>query len=199
MFIGHYAFAFGLKRFVKKLSLGWLFIAVALADLLWAGFILLGWEKVRIVPGITKLSPIDLIRIPYSHSLLSTLILVALALLILNFLPLDKPTRKRMGTIFAIAISSHFILDVISHRPDMPIFFSDSPKIGLGLWNHVFWSYFIETGIFVTGFLMYILAMGELSLGKKIGIGLFAGCLIGLNFLSSTGARPPGPEDLGHL
>ncbi len=69
MFLGHYAVGFAAKRFAPRSSLGALLAAPLLLDLLWPIFLLLGWEQVRIVPGITAFTPLDFVSYPYTHSL----------------------------------------------------------------------------------------------------------------------------------
>jgi hypothetical protein len=70
MFIGHFGVALGAKRIAPQASLGTLILAAQFLDLLWPVFLLLGWEHVRIAPGITKVSPFDFTDYPLSHSLL---------------------------------------------------------------------------------------------------------------------------------
>ena len=74
MFLGHFAVAFGAKRVAPKTSLGTLFFAAQFADLLWAALLLAGLEKVSIVPGFTRVTPVDFVSYPYSHSLAAQLI-----------------------------------------------------------------------------------------------------------------------------
>nr|MBA2458422.1 hypothetical protein [Gemmatimonadales bacterium] len=69
MFLGHFGVALALKRAEPKLSLGTLFLAVQLVDLLWGVFLLTGWERVRIDPGFTAVTPLQFIRYPITHSL----------------------------------------------------------------------------------------------------------------------------------
>ena len=70
MFIGHFAVAFGAKKIVPRMSLALLTAAVAWADLLWTAFLLFGCEHIRIAPGDTKFTPLDLYDYPWTHSLL---------------------------------------------------------------------------------------------------------------------------------
>jgi hypothetical protein len=131
MFIGHYGVSFAAKRFVPRTSLGTLFIAVQLLDVLFAIFVFAGVEKLRIVPGFTKYNPYDLYYMPYSHGLTGALVWsVAAALLVLAF------RGSRPAIWIAAAVFSHFILDVPMHTPDMPILGNDSTKLGWGLWQH---------------------------------------------------------------
>jgi hypothetical protein len=69
MFLGHFGVGFGAKRFAPRASLGTLFLAALFADLLWPTLLLLGVERVRIAPGITRVTPLDFVSYPISHSL----------------------------------------------------------------------------------------------------------------------------------
>jgi hypothetical protein len=131
MFIGHYGVSFAAKRWAPRLSLGTLFLAVQLLDVLFAIFVLVGIEKLRIVPGFTAYNPYDLYDMPYTHSLVG-----ALAWSVLGGLIFFALRGGHAATWIAAAIFSHFLLDVPMHTPDMPILGNDSPKIGLGLWHH---------------------------------------------------------------
>jgi hypothetical protein len=74
MFVGHYGVSFAAQRMNRHVPLWVLFIAVQLLDVLWAPFILVGLEKVRIVPGITASNPLDLYYMPYTHSLTAAVV-----------------------------------------------------------------------------------------------------------------------------
>ena len=71
MFIGHYAVALGAKKFAPEVSLGVLFLACQLADLIWPNLLLLGVESVQIEPGNTVMTPLNFLHYPYSHSLVA--------------------------------------------------------------------------------------------------------------------------------
>ena len=64
MFVGHYGPSFAGKAIEKSIPLWVLFLAVQLPDVFWSILVLLGIEKVRIVPGITKTNPLDLYYMP---------------------------------------------------------------------------------------------------------------------------------------
>ena len=131
MFIGHYGVSFAAKRFTPTTSLGVLFLAVQLLDVLFAVFVFAGIEKLRIVPGFTQYNPYDLYYMPYSHSLAGALgWSIAAGLLAWGL------GARGASPWIAAAVFSHFLLDVPMHTPDMPILGNSSPKIGLGLWRH---------------------------------------------------------------
>jgi hypothetical protein len=131
MFIGHYGVSFAAKRFTPRTSLGTLFFAVQLLDVLFAIFVLAGVEKLRIVPGFTQYNPYDLYYMPYSHSLAGSLVWSAAAGLVVLAV-----SGQGAALWIALAVFSHFLLDVPMHTRDLPLVGNDSMKIGLGLWQH---------------------------------------------------------------
>src|SRR5262245_9164898 len=133
MFIGHFALAFGAKRAAPSVSLGTLFIACQFADLLWPILLGLGFERVEIEPGNTLMTPFNFISYPYSHSLVMLLAWAALFALAYRIV---KGSQTAAMVTLAALVFSHYVLDVITHRPDMPITIGGATKIGLGLWNH---------------------------------------------------------------
>src|SRR5438552_8807572 len=131
MFVGHYGISFAAKKAEPAIPLWVLFIAVQLLDVLWAPFVLLGIEKVRIVPGITTSNPLDLYYMPYTHSLLPAIAWSLVAFLVYRAV---RPVPSRAAVIVGLAVFSHWVLDFLVNRPDLPLY-DDSAKVGLGLWN----------------------------------------------------------------
>src|SRR5678816_2818941 len=129
MFIGHFAVGFAAKRVAPRLSLAALFAAVVLADIIWPVLVALGLEHVRIDPGNTAFTPLDFVSYPYSHSL----ILLAVWGLVLGLACRAFVRGGRVVPIIAGLVVSHWFLDFITHRPDMPIY-PGGPRLGLGLW-----------------------------------------------------------------
>src|SRR5258705_8810163 len=132
MFVGHYGVSFAAKKAEPAIPLWVLFIAVQLLDVLWAPFVLLGIEKVRIVPGITASNPLDLYYMPYTHGLLTAIGWSVVGFLAYRFGVRAAPTRA--AAIVGLAVFSHWVLDFLVHRPDLPLY-DNSAKVGLGLWN----------------------------------------------------------------
>ena len=132
MFVGHYGVSFAAKRAEPSIPLWVLFIAVQLLDVLWAPFVLLGIEKVRIVPGITASNPLDLYYMPYTHSLLAAIGWSVVAFLAYRLAV--RPAPPRAAAIVGLAVFSHWVLDFLVHRPDLPLY-DNTAKVGLGLWN----------------------------------------------------------------
>ncbi len=152
MLIGHYGPAFAIKAIDKKVSLWMLFIAVQLPDIIWGTLILTGIEKAYINPSLES-NPLDLSYMPYSHGMLSTIIYSLVAVGILMLFPYFRKNKSSAWWIGA-AIFSHWILDFLSHRPDLPLY-GNSAKVGLGLWNYPTLAVIIEVGIFIAGAIWY--------------------------------------------
>ena len=131
MFVGHYGVSFAAKKAEPAIPLWVLFIAVQLLDVLWAPFVLLGIEKVRIVPGFTASNPLDLYYMPYTHSLVAAIGWSVVAFLVYRAL---RPAPARAAAIVGLAVFSHWVLDFLVHRPDLPLY-DNTAKVGLGLWN----------------------------------------------------------------
>jgi hypothetical protein len=151
MFIGHFALGFAAKRAAPRVSLAVLFAAAQLADTLWPMFVALGVEQVRIDPGNTRFTPLDFISYPYSHSLV--MLVVWGVLLALAYCVLARADWS-VGALLAALVVSHWVLDWITHRPDMPVY-PGGRKVGLGLWNSVAATVIVEVAIFAAGVAIY--------------------------------------------
>jgi membrane-bound metal-dependent hydrolase YbcI (DUF457 family) len=139
MFIGHFAVGFASKRFAPRSSEAVLLAAPLLADMLWPVFLLLGWEQVRIDPGITRYTPLDFVSYPWSHSLLMLCVWATVFGGIYYAI-----TRYRAGVIAIwIGVVSHWVLDWVTHRPDMPLY-PGGALYGLGLWNSIAGTMLVE-------------------------------------------------------
>ncbi|HMC78234.1 MAG TPA: metal-dependent hydrolase [Vicinamibacterales bacterium] len=150
MFIGHFALGLAAKRATPRVSLALLFGAAQLADLLWPVFLATGLEQVRIDPGNTAFTPLDFVSYPYSHSLL--LLLVWGVLLALLSRPFTR--GRRVFAVIAALVASHWLLDFVTHRPDMPLY-PGGAKFGLGLWNSIPATAAIEVPLFAAGVWIY--------------------------------------------
>ncbi len=151
MFIGHYALGLAAKRIASRTSLGTLFLAPSLADLLWPVFLLLGWERVRVTGGANPFLTLTFDAYPLSHSLL-TLIGWGVVLAVLYRW---RSGDARAATVVALLVVSHWVLDFVTHVPDMPLY-PGGPTVGLGLWNSVAGTVIIEGSMFVAGAWIYV-------------------------------------------
>lgn len=153
MFIGHFALGFAAKRLVPRVSLGMLFLAAQFADVLWPALVLAGLEQVRIDPGNTAFTPLDFISYPWSHSLL---MLIGWGLLVGGAYRVIAGGRWSVLVLSGLVVS-HWVLDWITHRPDMPLY-PGGAKVGLGLWNDVPATMAVETALYLAGVVVYLRA-----------------------------------------
>lgn len=152
MFIGHYAVALAAKKASPKTSLGTLFFAAQFVDLLWPLLLLLGLEHVRIDPGNTVLTPLDFYDYPFSHSLVAAFVWPIVVGSLFYVVRRDKIESVVVG----LSIFSHWILDFLTHRPDLPLAFSNDVFFGLGLWNSPAVSIAAEVALFMVGVIIYV-------------------------------------------
>ncbi len=153
MFIGHFAVGFAGKRFAPRTNVATLIAAAIFLDILWPIFVLLGWEQVRIDPGNARYTPLEFLSYPWSHSLMMSL-LWATAFALIYY----AATRYRPGSVAVwIGVNSHWILDWISHRPDMPLY-PGGPRLGLGLWNSIAGTMVVELLMLAIGVGLYVRA-----------------------------------------
>jgi hypothetical protein len=190
MFIGHFALGFGAKKFAPQVSLGILFLACQLADLVWPNLVLLGIETLRIEPGITVMTPLDFSSYPYSHSLIALLLwgLIFAAL----YMALSH-SKVRAAIVIAALVLSHWFLDVLAHRPDMPITLGESPKIGAGLWNYPIIAIPFELLLFGVGVWLYHRSTKPLNRKGIIGFWLLVLFLTTVYVANVLGPPPPSP------
>ena len=186
MFVGHYGVSFVAKRSAPVVSLAALFLAVQLLDVGWSLFVLLGIEKVRIVPGITATNPLDLYYMPYTHSLVAALLWATGAALVYRLA--TRPVTWRPALWIGTAVFSHWVLDFIVHRPDLPLY-DDSAKVGLGLWNYPMLSLVLEI-VSLFGGLWWYLASRPV---KRMPFVIFGLVMLALQCYIFFG--PPPPSD----
>ena len=152
MFIGHFGIGFAAKRISPKASLGTLFFATQFIDLLWPILLILRIEQVQIDPGNTVVTPLNFSFYPYSHSLFT--VLVWSLLIGITYFIVKK--NKFISLYLGVLVLSHWLLDLIVHRPDLPLIPWLETKTGLGLWNSLSGSVIVEGMIFITGVFFYV-------------------------------------------
>lgn len=184
MFVGHYSVSFVAKAMAPEVPLWVLFVAVQLLDVIWAPLILLGIEKVRIVPGFTATNPLDLYYMPYTHSLVAAIFWSVAG--VVGWTIARGHRRATTARVVAAAVFSHWLLDFVVHRPDLPLY-DDSMKVGLGLWNYAALAFMFEVGLLIAGMYLYL---GEAPVRKLPFIVLGLG-MIGLQLLVFFGSPPP--------
>jgi hypothetical protein len=189
MFLGHFALGFGAKKAAPTISLGALILAAQFADLLWPILVLSGVERVEIRPGVTVVTPLDFVSYPYSHSLVA---LIGWAVLVgLVYRTAAGSTIGAAATL-ALLVASHWVLDVVTHRPDMPLTPVGPTKLGLGLWNSMAATLVVEIALFAAGIALYLRTT---SPRDRVGsIGLWS--LLAFLLVAYAGAifGPPPPS-----
>jgi membrane-bound metal-dependent hydrolase YbcI (DUF457 family) len=189
MFLGHFGLGFGTKKATPEVSLGTLFLACQFADLLWPTLLLLRIERMEIEPGATKMTPFDFVSYPYSHSLLALAVWGAAFGLI--YLAIRRARISAAVTI-ALLVVSHWLLDYVTHRPDMPLTVSGSTKLGLGLWSSVGGTLAAELIVFLVGIVLYARST---SARDRVGsIGLWSLVLFMVVVYAASVFGPPPPS-----
>jgi hypothetical protein len=190
MFIGHFAVGFGAKRLAPAVSLGTLFLACQLADLVWPNLVLLGLETLEVDPGNTRYTPLDFVSYPYSHSLVAALLWSGCFAVGYHFL-----RRSGWAAVLTVGglVFSHWLLDLLSHRPDLPLWAGSDVRLGLGLWNSVPATLLVEGLLFVVGVGLYARStVARDRTGSLAFYGLVA-FLLAMNLANAFGPPPPSP------
>jgi membrane-bound metal-dependent hydrolase YbcI (DUF457 family) len=171
-------------------SLGTLVLAAAFLDVIWPVLVLLGIERFRIVPGFTANNPFDFVYYPWSHSLLMTLVWALLAAL--GYFGLS---RDRAGALWVgILVASHWVLDFVSHRPDMPLYPGGGEKLGLGLWRSITATFAVEGLMFAVGIAVYVQATKSRDRIGTIAWWAMVGVLLAL-YVPGPWSSPPPSEN----
>lgn len=189
MFIGHFAVSLAAKKAAPKTSLATLIAASQLVDLLWPLFLLIGLENVRIHPGNTAVTPLDFYNYPFTHSLVGALFWSALFGGVYYF----RRKLSREAIVVALVVFSHWLLDLLTHRPDLPLAGNDSVKFGLGLWNNVWGTIIIEFGLFALGAYLYY---SSTTTKNKTGTFALAGLLLLLAVIHISNLFGPPPPSV---
>lgn len=189
MFVGHFAVAFAGKRAAPEASLGTLVLGAQFLDLLWPLFLLFGWERVRIDPGNTVVTPLDFVHYPYTHSLAAAIAWAALLGLIYFY----RRRRLRLALVLSALVLSHWFLDFVTHGPDLPLW-PGGAKAGLGLWNSLPGTMIVELGLYAVGVGVYLKATSPRR-GKKTW-GPWGLVTVLFVIQLSTYFGPPPPSDL---
>jgi hypothetical protein len=188
MFVGHYGPSFLAKRADQTVPLWVLFLAVQLLDVLWGVFVLLGIEKVRIVPGFTETNALDLYFMPYTHSLPGALgwaVVAGVAYALVARAP-------RGGLLVGAAVFSHWPLDLIVHRPDLALW-DDAAKVGLSLWDHRLLTLGLESALVLGCLAGYMMRSRALTRAARYAIPVFVCVALAAQAGMAFGPPPSSP------
>jgi FtsH-binding integral membrane protein len=192
MFLGHFAMAYGAKRLAPRASLGTLFAAAQLPDLVWPWLVLGGVERATIVPGDTAFTPLRFDSYPVSHSL-AAVVLWGAAFGAVHFW---RKRRRADAVVLGLLALSHWALDFVSHRADVPLW-PGGPRLGLGLWNSVPATLVVELALFAAGLWLAASATRARDrLGRRGFVGL-AGLLLAIYAANVMGPPPPSMTAVG--
>ena len=187
MFLGHHAVAFAAKRVAPRTSLGMLMGAALLLDLVWPVLVLTGVESFRVEPGNTAFTPLAFDSYPFSHSLLTSLgIAVLLAIAYWSF------ARYQPGAwMVGLGVFSHWVLDFISHRPDLPLAPGGEARVGLGLWNSIPATLAVELVLFGVAVWIYLRTTRPREMAGRVAPWILVGFLLATYFANAFGPPPP--------
>lgn len=195
MFIGHFGLGFAAKKLDKKPSLGILFISAQWIDLVWPFMLILGLEQVEVDPGNTAFTPLNFISYPFTHGLVSVLIWGALLGGLYYWIKKDGKGAMIVGML----VISHWILDFITHRPDLPLMFGSEAKVGLGLWNSIAGTVLLESAIFILGVFLYLKATRAANLKGTIGFWALVVFFVVIYVMNLFGPPPPSAEPIAYV
>lgn len=184
MFVGHYAASLALKKVEKRASLGVLFLAVQFVDILFFPLVILGIERVNIVENFTESTHFELEYMPYTHSLIGALFWSILAYALFRWVIVK---RNSVALVVALAVFSHWPLDLIVHTPDLPLWSDASPKVGFGLWNNAVATYALEAALLVAALWLYLRSTTAMSAAGKYAMTAFVILILLANIVNIFG------------
>ena len=194
MGVGHIAFALGASKAAPRLNVGWLVFAALLSDFLLGIFAAFGLEHAT-VPSDYAARHYLLFTFPYSHGLLALLLWATIAGFLISWA--YGVDRKRLFIVVAAVVLSHFVLDGLVHVAGLPLVGENSPKLGLGLWNHMRLELLLETLMAIAGVAVYwkLRGAGRSPLGRY-GMALFVGLVTAMTWTQLLPAEAPKPQQL---
>ena len=190
MFLAHFALALAAKPAAPRASLGVLFAAAQFPDLLWPFLLLAGVEQVAIAPGDTAFTPLRFVSYPISHSLL-TVLMWALLWSVAYYVTRGD---RRGACAVLLLVASHWLLDALTHRPDLPLSPWGQIRVGAGLWNSVQVTLVLELVTFAVGMLLYLRATVPADRTARFATWSLFAMLVLIEIGTLLGPPPPSAE-----
>ncbi len=192
MFLGHFAAGLAAKKLTPYTSLGTLLLSAQLLDLIWPSLLMSGIETVRIAPGVTAVTPLDFVHYPWSHSLTMAAVWALLFAGLYTFIR----RYPRGGMVLLALVLSHWVLDLVTHRPDLPLLPIGGPLVGLGLWNWRWATVAVEALMFGLGLYVYAVNTEPVDAIGSRALVAFAVALVAIYASSLVGPPPPDVKTL---
>ena len=185
MFVGHYGVSLALRPKAKGISLGWLFLAVQWLDVVWSILVLIGVEKVRIVPGFLPASALNLYYMPFTHSLVAALLWSVFFVYVFRL----RGRGLLPSAIVGFAVFSHWLLDLVTHNSDLPLL-TYAHTVGLGLWRFRFGTFLAEALLLLFGLVIYMRSSQPRSPLGTFGMPVYVALLVLINVPNLYGPAP---------
>ncbi len=185
MFIGHFAVAFGMKRVAPEVNLGTAILAVTFLDVIWPLLVATGIEVVRIDPG-SPFSHLRFVSYPFSHSLAMAIVWGTAFAAVYRW----RGGARHGALWLALAVISHWFLDLIVHQPDLQVLPEVDVYVGLGLWNSLPATLAVEGLLFAGGLGLYLSSTRASDhIGRWAVWGLVA--LLLVSYVAAVFSAPP--------
>ena len=192
MFVGHYAVGLAAKQFAPRTSLGVLIAAPILLDLLWPILVLIGWEHVSVVESANPFLRLQFDSYPISHGLVAV---IGWATLFASIY--FGVARYLAGAITIwIGVISHWLMDYMVHRPDLPLYAGSSRLLGLGLWNRRWITIAVELTLLAAGVAVYLFQTKAKDKIGSLGFWAFIVVIVALYGVVVFGPTPPSVNKL---
>jgi hypothetical protein len=78
-----------------------------------------------------------------------------------------------IALVMALAVLSHWLIDLVVHTPDLPLWSDESMKFGLGLWNNAIVTYVLEAALLLEALWLYLKSTTASTKTGRYGMGVF--------------------------
>ena len=190
MFAGHVGVALAIGAAERRVNVGVFVAAALLLDLVLWLLVLVGVEAVALPADFATTHQPEFV-FPYSHGLLASVLWSAIAGAVALVACSDRSTpRWRVAALVAAAVFSHWLLDALVHRPELPLAGAASPRVGLSLWDHMAAALGIEALIVAAGLGLFLTG-GGLSRRKSVALAALTFVILTLTAAGMTIAPAP--------
>jgi membrane-bound metal-dependent hydrolase YbcI (DUF457 family) len=188
MFVGHLAAALTGKTASRSTSLPWFIAAANLVDLIWPLLLLAGIERVRIDPGNTAFTPLAFESYPWTHSLLMGVVWAIALSALARRLGVAPAAARLIG----LLVVSHWVLDFVTHRPDLPLWPWPDGVYGLGLWRSIPATFAVEGLMWIAGLALFLRV--RRPRGAQGRLALWSFVLVSTSLWAVSPFTPPPPS-----